>query len=553
MRQRRPFRTRLGIPLVLASFALAAAALATEPRREDAGDLIVLHLRGSYHEMGRQQAELLGDVLREVYAFHRAEYAAQVRAGGLAARAFDALALPLWSWAGARFDASGMHQQIAGAAEVLGVPPREMLRAALALDASSTVFAATRGATADGRALLGRNVDWGDAGGLRRPLLVHFHPTNGDLAHISVAWPLNGLPTVGLNEAGFAISMNYFDTEPMFGAPLPKWPHRRALQTARSVEEGMQVFEASRPIGFAGFFVMADAQGAVAMIECRPSGCARFTVEGDWFAQANHARTPQMIPHDFYRSPDSSSRLAGMEAAVRRHVGALTPEIASRILRDRTGHAFANSESVGNLFVLNAVVVQPAAGLLWHSTRMQPHAPFGAYRAFSPAGDAPSAPDLPAAPELDSPAFQREAAAIAAVRRALQAQRTGRHAEARALWETAAAQADGALDPARLALARGWNLADLGELAASDAALAAADADGAPFDARLYAIAGRAALADREGRRDEALARWRTLIAAIDAHPEYTAFRALRALAEAGLDEPQLELPRGWWSVGVPR
>lgn len=551
MRPRSAVHRRISLPLALATVALAAVG-AAEPRREDAGDLIALHLYGTYREMGRQQAELLGDVLREVYAFHRAEYAAAVAAGGLGARLFDALALPLWSFAGARFDASGMHEQIAGAAEALGVPPRELLRASLALDASSTVFAATRGATADGRALLGRNVDWGDAGGLRRPLLVHFHPTNGDLAHISVAWPLNGIPTVGLNEAGFAISMNYFDTDPMFGAPLPKWPHRRALQTARSVEEGMRVFEASRPIGFAGFFVMADAEGAIGMIECRPSGCARFGVEGDWFAQANHARTPEMIPHDLYRAPDSSSRLAGMEAAVQRHLGALTPEVAARILRDRTGHRFANSESVGNLFVLNAAVVAPAEGLLWHSTRMQPHAPFGAYRAFSPAAP-PSAPDLPAAPELDGPAFAREAAAIGAVRRALQAQRAGRHAEARALWEAAAAEAEGILDPARLALARGWNLADIGELDAADAALALADTDAAPLDARLHALAGRAALADRQGRRADALARWRALAAAIDAHPEYTAFHALRAQAAAGLDEPQRDLPRGWWSVGVPR
>jgi hypothetical protein len=541
--------------LLVALLVLAALpARAAEPRREDAGDLIVLHLYGTYREMGRQQAELLGDDLRRVYDFSRAGYAEDVREAGLGARLFDALAVPLWSALGGRADASGMHEQVAGLADGLGVAPREMLRASLYLDSASTVFAATRSATADGRALIGRNVDWGDAGGLRRPLLAHLRPTNGDLAHVSVAWPLNILPTVGLNEAGFAISMNYFDTEPMFGTPLPKWPHRRALQTAKSVEEGMRVFETSTPVGFAGFFVMADAAGAIGMLECRPSGCARFEVPGDWFAQSNHARTPAMIPHDFYRSPDSFGRLAGMEAAVSRHLGALTPARASEILRDRSGHAWPNSDSVGNLFVLNAAVVQPGAGLLWHSTRMQPHAPFGAYQAFSPNADVSALAPLPAAPELATPGFAREAAAVGEARAALQAQRSGRSAEARQRWDALAAQSPPVLDPARLALARGWNLADLGELAAAEAALAEADVEAAALDVRLHARVARGALADRDGRRADAAALFQRVVADVDAHPEYTCWSGLRRYAAAGLDSPQRDAPpRNWWATGVPR
>ena len=43
---------------------------------------------------------------------------------------------------------------------------------------------------------------------------------------------------------------------------------------------------------------------------------------------------------------------SGMEKAVERHLGNITPVIASQILRDRTGHAFPNETAVGNLFVL---------------------------------------------------------------------------------------------------------------------------------------------------------------------------------------------------------
>jgi hypothetical protein len=62
---------------------------------------------------------------------------------------------------------------------------------ALSLAGGSTVFAATRAATADGAALIDRNVDWARRHGARR-LVLDVHPTNGDLAHLFVSWPLVG-------------------------------------------------------------------------------------------------------------------------------------------------------------------------------------------------------------------------------------------------------------------------------------------------------------------------------------------------------------------------
>jgi hypothetical protein len=47
--------------------------------------LIVLHLYGSYREMGHQQAELLGSDLQEVFEYQLADYrrlAAKAGAGG---------------------------------------------------------------------------------------------------------------------------------------------------------------------------------------------------------------------------------------------------------------------------------------------------------------------------------------------------------------------------------------------------------------------------------------------------------------------------------------
>ncbi|RIK91647.1 MAG: hypothetical protein DCC71_24920, partial [Proteobacteria bacterium] len=405
-------------PLLLALCLAASLARAdAAPRREDFGGLVVLHLAGSYEEMGRQQAELLGPELRALYDFQRADYDRSLAELGTSTKLLEPPSIALAS--AVNDDASGFAATVRGLAAGLGVAPREVLRASFALDAGSTVFVATRGASADGRAIVGRNADWGDAGGLRRPLVLAMRPTNGDLAHLSVAWPLLHLPVIGLNEAGFAISLNYFDTEPLVTLLRPEWPQRRALQTARTVEDGIRVFAETERLGAANFVAMADASGAIALLECRPaSGCSVYRPSGDWFAHANHARSASMLPFDRYRSPDSFARQLGMERAVERRLGRITPAVAAEILRDRTGHRFANATSVGNLFVLNACVVQPAAGLLWHSTELQPFAPFGAYVALSPSGDARGAAPLAASPALASEAFARDRDAIARARRA---------------------------------------------------------------------------------------------------------------------------------------
>jgi hypothetical protein len=552
---------------ITASIVLLAAGFAgAAPHREDHGDLVVLHVEGTYREMGRQQAELLGPLARDVLDFNRADYARSIREAGLAARLFDRVGMPIASGM-LRGDESGMGEQLAGLAEALGVAPREAMRAAFALDAASTVFVATRSATADGAALIGRNADWGDAGGRRRPVVTVFRPTNGDLAHVAAGWPLLTLPVIGLNEAGFALSMNFFETEPLLRPFGGGWPHRRALQSARTVDDGLRIFaEAGADIAFACFMAMADAAGAIAMVECRPGqGCAVFRPEGDWFAHANHARSAAMIPHDRYRSPDSFARQRGMENAVQRALGALTPARATDVLRDRTGHAFPNETSVANLFVLNAAVVAPAQGILWHSTTMQPFAPFGAYAGVSLARPSKAIAVLPAA-ERQPDAQRSEADAIAIARRAIQAHRgaagerdsaarTSRYEEARALWDGLAAERPPRLDPARIALGRALSLHALGDLEGALAALAPVDGEGAPFEARAEGLASRALLADRLGRRGEALELWRATLAHLDAAPEYNVFGAIRALAERGLAEPARakELPIAWWDLGVPR
>ena len=536
----------LGVAAVLAARGAADAppppagspASVPTPSRRDLGDLIVLEVSGSYAEMGRQQAELLGDDLRRVLDWQGADHARAVSRGGVTAWAMDAALIPLWSGIGGAFEDSHFHEELAGMAEGLGVTRRDVMRALLALGGGSTVFAATRGATADGEALIGRNVDWDDALGRRRPLVVHARPTNGDLAHVYAGWPLSGLPTVGVNEAGFALSFNYFETDPQVGLMLPQWPHRRALQVARSVEDGIRIFLDARERGISTFMVMADAAGAIAMVECKPDACAVFRPDGEWFAQANHARTPEMKPFDRYRSPDSFDRLAGMERAVERALaaGRLTPEAAAEILRDRSTHPWPNASNVANLAVLNAAVVHPASRTLWHATTMQPVAPFGAYAGFSarPGADPPRT--LPASPLLASDALARERAAVGEARGALHALAGERWAEAQRSLDALRAATPPILDPVRLAAGAGYARLRQGDCAGAHETLASGAAEGAPVDVRVQALSLQALCADRLGRREEAVALHRALLELVAAHPEWNVFEPFAALAREGVE-----------------
>lgn len=542
MRRPVPF---LAACLVLASLSGACTEppdvpAGFRPSRRDVGDLIVLEVSGSYEAMGRQQAELLGEDLRRVHARQLADHERAVSRGGAGERILDTLGIPLWSAAGGAFEDSSFHEELGGMASGLGVSRTDVLRALLSLGGGSTVFAATRSATADGSALIGRNVDWDDALGARRPLLVHYRPTNGDLEHLFAGWPLSGLPTVGVNAEGFALSFNYFETDPQVGMLLPQWPHRRALQKARTVAEGIEIFEQARERGISTFMVMADAAGDIAMVECTPKACAVFRPEGDWFAQSNHARTPEMIPFDRYRSPDSFDRLAGMEAAVKPHLGRLTPVLSSEILRDRSTHPWPNASNVGNLFVLNAAIVHPSSRTLWHATTMQPFAPFGGYEGFSLAADE-SPPSLAPSKELGGAALERERESISRTRRALHAALEGRPAEAAGLLEVVLAEDPPVLDPTRIALGLGWAKLEAGDPQAAFDVLARATAEEAHADVRIDGLSLRALAADRLGRREEAAALHGATLALVDAHPEWNVYGALRARAERGLRESQAD------------
>lgn len=520
----------------------------SKPRREDQGDLIVLHLYGSYRDMGRQHVELLGPLAREAYALNRADWDRLLDQFGTLVRLADLLVPRVSMLLGPRYDKSGLYEEIAGMADGLGVSAAEGWRGLFGVlgGGLTTTFVATRTATADGSAIIGKNSDWSDGYGLRRPVVSHYHPTNGDLTYVMATWPLLSFPVVGVNEAGFALGLNFFNADQVLGLGLPQWPWRRALQTARSVDDGLRAFAEVRNRGISGFISMADAAGDIAMVECTPSDYDVFRPDGDWFAQANHARTEKMIPRDRGRSPDSFLRREAMEQAMHCHIGKITPEIAASILRDRSNSPYINESLVANLSVLNTTVVHPASRALWHSTTMQPLAPFGEMVPFSVGASSPAIPSLPADPRLGTPGMNREAAVIAELRRAVRTFAEGKIEEAGVIWDRLAVENEPLLEPHRLVWARARVRWTLGKLEEAAGLLAVLDTDAAGLDVRAWALAARGLIADRLGHREDALGLYRQAQACLDAHAEYGhqfVLGPLGALVSRGLRAPQTRGP----------
>ncbi len=517
------------------------AAPSNQPRREDRGDLIVLHLYGSYYEMGRQQIELLGPLARDIYALHRYDWSSLIGGFGALARVADALLPRFQMTVGPRYDESSFYQEIRGIGDALGVAGTAAWRGVFgSLGGATTTFVATRSATADGHAILAKNSDWPDRYGRRPPMVTCYHPDNGDLPHVVAGWPLTPLGAAGVNQAGLALGLNFFNADQVLALGLPRWPYRRVLQQATTVEEAIRIIRVSRNRGISGFISLADANGDIAMLECTPADCELYRPEGDWFAQSNHARTEKMLKHDRGRSLDSFTRRPAMEVAVSARLGTITPEVASVILRDRSNSKYINESVVANASVFHSVIIHPASRTLWHSTVRQPQAPFGEMTPFA-LGDNGAPPPLPADPRLGTPAMEQEKAVIAEARRAMRLFDEGAVEDALAIWDGFLDSREALLEPHRLAWARARARWTLGRLEEADAILAELDAESVPFDVRANALAVRALVLDRLDRREEALAIYRRAQAYLEDHVEYNdgLIAPLRGRIAAGLKAPQ--------------
>ncbi len=227
-----------------------------------------------------------------------------------------------------------------------------------------------------------------------------------------------------------------------------------------------------------------------------------------------------MVPHDRGRTPDTVRRRAAMEAAVRPHLGAITPEVAANILRDRSSSPYINDSIVANLFVMNSLVIEPASRTLWHSTTNEPFAPFGEMVPFSPVGEA-KAEKLEADQRLGEANMRHQAKVIASMRIATRSTDSGQLKEALALWDDVARRNEVFVEPSRIAWARARILASMGSYREADRLLGPLDTDSTPPEVRVYALLARGAVAGQLGKSDQALALYLRAARCLDSLPQY--------------------------------
>jgi isopenicillin-N N-acyltransferase-like protein len=193
--------------------------------------------------------------------------------------------------------------------------------------------------------------------GAARPLLMQNWDWHPDLARSRVVWvvelPEGGwfatlteaglLAKIGLNSHGLAVCLNLLATSG--DGDLEVLPVHLALRLilagCKSVDDARSLL-ASAPFGASSCITVMDADGNVAMFECRPGGPPlEPPVQDRWATHTNHflAPLPESLT-DILRAdwPDTDHRLGRVRAALADP--ATGPEV-SDVLRDHGGGAIS--------------------------------------------------------------------------------------------------------------------------------------------------------------------------------------------------------------------
>jgi hypothetical protein len=230
--------------------------------------LRVVRLSGTPYEMGRQHGSALREEVQACVRELRSYFRSYLKVPGL-----RALIVAWWldtAWRQARpFVPPRYLEELRGLSDAAQVPLRELTRMHAIPDRtySCANFAAWGAATADGRLLHLRNLDWNIRAGLQRHAVVFVVHPEGQRAYVSMGWAgFIGVLT-GVNEAQLSIGQVGAETTDVTyrGEPMA-FLMRRVLEEAGDVDSAARVVqEARRTVGVN--YVVADskARRAIAM------------------------------------------------------------------------------------------------------------------------------------------------------------------------------------------------------------------------------------------------------------------------------------------------
>lgn len=326
---------------------------------EDHDGLPVIYLEGSPYEIGRQHGALLREDVRrsvgQILGYFR-RY--------LKLPLIRTLAANWWldrPWRQARsFIPADYVEELRGLSDGSGVPLKELWRLHAIPDRtySCSGFAAWGRATADGRLIHTRNLDWNIHADIQRYATVFVVRPEGKQAFVNVGWAgFIGVLT-GINEQGISIGQVGAETTDATFRGLPMtFLMRRVLEEAGDVPEAVAVIEqAPRTVGVNYLIADANTPNAVA-VETTHRHVAVFDADDpdehlvtyarpipDVVFRADTAVNPQIRDRQMASKGDPRKkgleppggsayevRYLGQAAGILAHYGQITPEIAKQI------------------------------------------------------------------------------------------------------------------------------------------------------------------------------------------------------------------------------
>jgi hypothetical protein len=249
---------------LLLAGALAAAA---PPARADS-ELRIVPLAGTPYEMGRQHGRALRgevrDCVRDVLGYFRAHLKVPLVRTWVANVWLDTA----WRQA-ARFVPRDVQEELRGLAEASGVPLRDLYRLHAVPDRtySCANLAAWGRATAGGRLIHLRNLDWHIGAGVHRHAVVFVVRPAGRRPYLNIGWAgfvgvLSGINAsqISVGQIGAETTDAAFAGEPMV------FVLRRVLAEAQTLQEAEAiVLTAQRTVGINYIIGDAKAPRAVAI------------------------------------------------------------------------------------------------------------------------------------------------------------------------------------------------------------------------------------------------------------------------------------------------
>lgn len=246
-------------------WALTASLLAVVPAHaatmETINGLRVVRLAGRPYDLGYQHGQVLGEEVRACVRQVLGYFESYLKVPLL-----RSLVVGWWldtAWARAvKFIPPRYLEELRGLADGSGVPLRHLVRLHALPDRtySCANFAAWGQATADGRLIHMRNLDWNIRAGVQDHAVVFVVAPAGQRAFVSVAWAGFIGALTGINDAQISVGQIGAETTDLTYRGLPMvFLLRRVLEETGDLDAAVRlVREAPRTVGIN--YVFADAQ-----------------------------------------------------------------------------------------------------------------------------------------------------------------------------------------------------------------------------------------------------------------------------------------------------